>query len=107
MDAVDCVTDADFNLAARNALAEVGDPTARKLFYKVYKLWVASIATSGEDDGIGDVDLRQMAAARLLTYRSTWQQTNSEIDTADTACRHGSSTAGVQHHKRAKTGHVN
>eukprot|EP01047_Picozoa_sp_COSAG01_P071801 COSAG01_NODE_11243_length_1974_cov_1.644800_1_plen_226_part_10 len=82
----DSVTDADFAEGARFAARGVGDSIPRESFLKIHTMWLASVASSHYDDGIGDVDLRQMAACRLITYQETWprEQTKGETTAART-----------------------
>ena len=66
----DAVTDDDFQLAVEQAAAGVGNATAAAAFEKIHHMWALSKIDS--EDGIGDVDLRQMAASRYLGYRESW-----------------------------------
>ena len=62
------VSDADFASAVQSASTGEGDAAQRARFSKLHALWQATVG----GDGIGDVDLRDMAAARFLEYRQTW-----------------------------------
>ena len=64
----DKVTDEDFSTAVQQCADGVGDPEAAANFTQLHTLW----RTSCDDDDIGDVELRQMAASRLIAYRNTW-----------------------------------
>jgi hypothetical protein len=66
------ITDDDFSAGAQNACQGVGDLNAAEQFTKMHNMWRGSVASHNEDDGIGDVDLRQMAAQRLIAYRKSW-----------------------------------
>ena len=72
------VTDDEFFDAAERADAGDGDAHARADFQKIYNIWRRTVADSFENDGIGDVDLRQMAASRLRTYKETWGEAERE-----------------------------
>jgi chemotaxis protein histidine kinase CheA len=71
-DAENKITEDDFNTGAQNACQGVGDLNAAEQFTKIHNMWRGSVESHNDDDGIGDVDLRQMAAQRLLVYRKSW-----------------------------------
>jgi len=72
------VSDADFADAVHRAAAGEGDAAKRVSFTKLHGIWTATV----EGDGIGDVDLREMAAARLLEYKQTWAVREPEAQQA-------------------------
>eukprot|EP01043_Picozoa_sp_COSAG02_P055703 COSAG02_NODE_6504_length_3534_cov_1.715575_3_plen_463_part_00 len=66
------VADEEFAQGLKRAARAEGEPAKREGFVRVHSLWQATVG----GDGIGDVDLREMAASRLLAYRLTWADTD-------------------------------
>lgn len=66
------VADEDFAQGLERAAQAEGETAKREGFVRVHSLWQATVG----GDGIGDVDLREMAASRLLAYRLTWADTD-------------------------------
>lgn len=66
------VGDDEFAQALERASRGEGDTAKRESFLRIHSVWQATVG----GDGIGDVDLREMAASRLLAYRLTWAATD-------------------------------
>ena len=65
------VSDADFAEGMQHVDSGAGGAAERAAFAKIHAVWRAT-CSSAED--IGDVDVRGMAASRLVEYRRTWPE---------------------------------
>ncbi len=66
------VADEEFAQGLERAARGEGETATREGFVRIHSIWRATVG----GDGIGDVDLREMAASRLLAYRLTWVVTD-------------------------------